>query len=108
MTSLNGLRTGFAFGVSICMIAFAGTGDVAAQTRPSYLYVCARCHGYDGIGRNSETPNIAGQSRYYMRTQLDNFLSGRRYHPDMRYYAVEFSDRELYDLVDYYSKLSPR
>jgi cytochrome c553 len=106
MTSLNH----FVLGMSICMIAFANVDYVAAQTRPerpAYLYVCARCHGYDGIGRTSDTPNIAGQNRYYMRTQMDNFLSGRRYHPEMRYQANDFSDRQLNDFIEYYSRLPP-
>lgn len=104
MTSLNR----FVFGTSICMVAFAGIDHVAAQTRPAYLYVCAGCHGYDGVGRTLDTPNLAGQNRSYMRTQLDNFLSGRRYHPEMRYQANDFSDRELNAFIEYYSRLPPQ
>jgi len=107
MISINRWRVKFVFGMSICMTAFTGIDHSAAQTRPPHLRACARCHGFNGIGRNSDTPNLAGQNRDYMRLQLDAFLSGRRRHPDMTDYAEYFSDRELNDVIEYYSRLSP-
>ena len=108
MTSLKRWRANFVFGMAICMIALAGIVQAPAQTRPPYLGVCADCHGYYGIGRRSGIPDIAGQDYYYMRTQFDNFLSGRRRHYDMEKYADRFSDRTINDILDYYSRLSPR
>ena len=108
MTSLNRWRAKFVLGLSICAIAVMAAGQAGAQTRPYILRVCADCHGYDGIGRGSDIPNLAGQSRYYMRTQFDNFLSGRRRHSDMSYYADRYSDQAIDDAIEYYSKLPAR
>ena len=108
MASLNRWHANFVFGTAACVIALTGTVQAPAQTRPQYLGVCADCHGYNGIGRYTEIPNIAGQDYYYMRKQLDNFLSGARRHYDMEKNADRFSDRILNDILDYYSRLSPR
>ena len=108
MISLNRWYTSFAFGMAICMIAFAGIVQAPAQTTRPYLGVCADCHGSNGIGRYSDVPNIAGQDFSYMRSQFDNFLSGRRRHYDMGKYADRYSDRTINDILDYYSRLPGR
>jgi cytochrome c553 len=109
MTSLDRRRANFVLGLSICMIAFMGIDQAAAQSRPQYVdYYCASCHGRDGIGRYSDVPNIAGQDYEYMRNQFDNFLTGRRRHHDMTYYADRIRGRVLEDILDYYSRLPSR
>ena len=79
----------------------------AAPTVPTAATVCAPCHGLDGIGRDVEVPNIAGQHSIYLRNQLMAFKKGQRKHPEMRYIARELTDRELDELVVYYSTLPP-
>ena len=46
--------------------------------------VCAACHGQQGEGIQAlNGPKLAGQSAWYMRTQLENYKSGARgAHPD--------------------------
>jgi len=81
-----------------------------AQPRavPTVVTVCAPCHGLDGIGRDVEVPNIAGQQSIYLRSQLMAFRKGQRQHPEMRHLARDLTDREIDELVVYYSTLAPQ
>ena len=49
----------------------------AAQSKPApaAASICAPCHGLDGVGRDVEIPNLAGQHSIYMRKQLLAFKS---------------------------------
>jgi cytochrome c553 len=87
----------------------AGIGIASAQSSspPAIVEVCAPCHGINGIGGDVEKPNLAGQKSIYIREQLLAFRSGKRRHPEMKSIARELSDREIDQLVIYYSTLSP-
>ncbi len=88
------------------------TGDA---TRGAALYAtCAACHGADGHG--SETlaaPALAGQSDWYLVTQLHNYRDGRRgTHEDdvhgatMRPLAAALvDDAAIVDVVAYINSL---
>lgn len=50
----------------------------AADSKTQYTS-CAACHGQKGEGiRTLGAPNIAGMEAWYVKTQLENFASGRR------------------------------
>jgi cytochrome c553 len=92
---------------AIGIAAFFGTQPADAQS-PRILEivsVCAPCHGKDGRSGTVEVPNLAGQKSIYLREQLVAFRSGRRKHPDMKVVARELTDREIDQLVIYYSTL---
>jgi cytochrome c553 len=84
--------------------------EAGAQTRqpPPVVAVCAPCHGVEGDEGDVEKPNLAGQKSIYLRNQLLAFRSGRRRHPDMGLIGRELTDREIDQLVVYYSTLPPR
>ena len=109
MASFLSALVTFALGISICTNPLLGPDHAAAQTRvaPRAASVCAPCHGLDGVGRNVEIPIIAGQQSIYLRKQLMAFKKGQRKHPEMKYVARKLSDRELNELVVYYSTLPP-
>jgi cytochrome c553 len=73
--------------------------------RRAVATVCAPCHLLDGIGHDIEVPNIAGQHSVYLREQLLAFKSGRRKHPEMYFVGRRLTDREIDELVVYYSTL---
>jgi cytochrome c553 len=75
---------------------------------PSIAAACAPCHGLDGTGGDVEKPNLAGQKSIYLREQLLAFRTGKRRHPDMKLIARDLSDRDIDQLVIYYSTLVPR
>ena len=101
---------------SCCRVAavlalwFLGQGKADAQaTRiPDLVASCAPCHGFEGIGKDVEIPNLAGQHDVYLSYQLRAFRSGRRKHTDMNFMARELSDAEINALATYYSGLPPR
>jgi cytochrome c553 len=103
----------FRWPVLACALVACGPPTIdraLAQPRrtPAIVSVCAPCHGADGGGGTVEQPNLAGQKSIYIRQQLLAFRSGKRSHPDMRVIARELTDREIDQLVVYYSTLPPR
>lgn len=76
-----------------------------AEELPGALAECAACHGLDGVGRDVEIPNLAGQHEHYLYTQLQAFKSGRRPHKEMRYESRQLSDEEMQALSRYYAQL---
>jgi cytochrome c553 len=74
-----------------------GLTDVIAQ--------CAACHGAEGIAKDVEIPNLAGQHDRYLITQLQNFRSGKRPHKEMRYMSRHITDDEIEAIAQYYAHL---
>ena len=74
---------------------------------PAVVKVCMPCHGVIGQGHDVETPTLAGQSGIYLYNQLMAFRSGARKHPSMKTVARNLTDREIEQIVTYYSILPP-
>ena len=91
-------------------IGFSGQGKTEMQaTEPTNLVAtCAPCHGFEGIGKDVEIPNLAGQHDVYLTYQLRAFRGGKRKHPDMSFMARDLTDAEIDALASYYSGLPPR
>lgn len=89
------------------MLALAG-GPALAEPRVSTVEDCARCHGEDGIARDTEVPHLAGQNERYLFNQMMAFRSGKRVHKEMRYMARNMSAEEIAALAAYYAALPPR
>ncbi len=103
----------FVFFVKISLILAIGllslplaTAPLHAESAPLALAECAACHGEDGIGRDVEIPNLAGQSEVYLYRQLQHFKSGKRPHKEMRYESRQLSDQDMQALAHYYSQLA--
>jgi cytochrome c553 len=88
--------------------AVLGKASAQANRTPAVIAVCAPCHGVDGTGGDVEKPNLAGQKSIYIRQQLLAFRAGERKHPDMKIIARDLTDREIDQVVTYYSTLTPR
>jgi cytochrome c553 len=104
------LAAGGAFATVMLAIVLSGHGQAQAPaTEPTKLVAsCAPCHGFEGIGKDVEIPNLAGQHDVYLSYQLRAFRSGRRKHPDMSFMARKLTDAEIDALAAYYSGLPPR
>jgi len=87
-----------------------GVVGAVAQTSdgPTIVTVCTPCHGADGAGGDVDVPNLAGQKSIYIREQLLAFRAGSRKHPEMRTVGRTLTDREIDQIVVYYSTLVPR
>jgi cytochrome c553 len=69
---------------------------------------CAQCHGTDGRGTpGSAIPSIAGMPRDHLATQLKAFKAGTRPATVMTQLAKGFSDAQLEQLADYFSRQNP-
>lgn len=86
---------------------------------------CGECHGDDGISRNPEAPNLAGQKEPYLLAQLQALKAAtlehnkvvpgqpgttegtpaRRYHRTMGQWAARMSEPEMILAAKYYSGL---
>jgi cytochrome c553 len=66
---------------------------------------CAACHGAEGIAKDVEIPNLAGQHDRYLAEQLRNFRSGKRPHKEMRYMSRHITDEEIDALAQYYANI---
>ncbi len=72
------------------------------------LESCIPCHGLDGIARDAEVPNLAGQNEAYLLNQLRAFHQGRRIHTEMLYMSRKMTDEDMQALAAYFSSLPPR
>ena len=66
---------------------------------------CTVCHGLDGLAKNPDAPNLAGDSANYIRKQLGAYRSGERKDPQMSIMAKDLSDDDIADLAAWYSSL---
>ena len=95
----------FAGCLSVVM-ALPCTAYALGKTETQDLMVqCAACHGADGIARDAETPDLAGQHDIYLYNQLKAFTSGKRVHKEMRYMGRHMTDEDMRAIAEYYSSL---
>jgi len=92
----------------VAMLAGLLPASAEPPAAPRFLLACAPCHGFDGIGHDDRTPNLAGQHRDYLHSQLAAFRAGQRKHPQMNFFSGQMTPEELHEIVDYYSALSGR
>lgn len=65
---------------------------------------CAECHGKQGQGRVKKPP-LAGQHMPYLKTQIENFFSGRRKHEDFEELLKPKSRQDIQNIWAYVSTL---
>ena len=79
------------------------SGDAAGGKELSAK--CDRCHGENGVSRDTEMPHLAGQHIRYLYKQLQDFKSKARVEVGMNKRARKLSDKEMADLAAWYSAL---
>ena len=93
---------------ALALVLSLGAAQAQTPTPAIIASVCSQCHGIDGTGGDIEKPNLAGQHSIYLRQQLLAFRSGKRRHPEMGKIGRNLTDREIDQIVVYYSTLIPR
>jgi cytochrome c553 len=94
------------FEVALVAFLLGAAQNVVAQTpRPRLVLICAPCHGFDGIGRDRTIPNLAGQGREYLQTQMLAFRNDQRRHPTMNFFSGQVNMDEVNQLLDFYAAL---
>jgi cytochrome c553 len=78
----------------------------AAADTPAVVSQCARCHGFDGNGRDGAFPKLAGLAAPYLENALNDFRTGARPSGFMRPVAATLSAQDTKAAVDYYAAQS--
>ena len=75
------------------------------------VHVCTSCHGMEGRSVSPTFPNLAGQQKEYLVTQLKSFRDKSRADPHARTYmfgmAAKLDDQTIDALAGYFSSRSP-
>lgn len=93
-----GLLAAIAFVTSPALAADANAGKTKAA-------MCAVCHGLNGIAKNPDAPNLAGDNANYIVKQLHAFQKGMRKHEQMTIIAQSLSDEDVANVAAWYSSL---
>jgi cytochrome c553 len=81
----------------------ADAGDARAGRQK--LTTCQGCHGLDGLSKNPEAPNLAGQIEPYLVKSLTEYRSGERKNESMNIVAKDLSDEDIADVAAYYASI---
>ncbi|MEO9649794.1 MAG: cytochrome c [Roseobacter sp.] len=64
---------------------------------------CSACHGKNGIARDPEVANLAGQSALYLEKSLKDFQKGTREDRRMSLIVKNLSNQDIKDLAAWYA-----
>jgi cytochrome c553 len=92
-----------AIGASLVIVSAAQADAGDANAGRQKAEVCAVCHGFDGLAKIPEAPNLAGQSEGYLIEQITAFKSGERKNEMMSVVVQDLSDTDIENLAAYYS-----
>jgi cytochrome c553 len=90
------------------ILALANPHVLAAEAPPgrAQAQACATCHGPLGVSTAPDAPNLAGQPRIYLASQLRAFRSGKRAHEVMNVIAKRLADDDIDQLADWYASIA--
>ena len=88
---------------SVLAVGNAAAGDPVAGKAKAVI--CAVCHGLNGIAKNPDAPNLAGDNANYIIKQLHAFQSGTRKHEQMTIIAKNLSETDVGNVAAWYSGL---
>jgi cytochrome c553 len=90
---------------TLLMMGLAIALPAAAQQTRYLAANCANCHGTDGRSSGG-MPSLAGIERGYFIDQMKAFKEGRRQATIMHQLSKGYSDEQVEQLADYFSKLA--
>lgn len=102
MRTINALAFAGAF-LSLLAVAPAEAADARAGRQK--ITSCQACHGLDGLSKNPEAPNLAGQIEPYLVKALTEYKSGERKNESMNIVAKDLSEQDIADIAAYYSSI---
>jgi cytochrome c553 len=93
--------------LAVCLLPVCSlstqAGDAAAGRRKATM--CQTCHGLDGISKQPEAPNLAGQVESYLIKSLTDFKDGVRANEKMSVVAPTLNEIDIADLAAYYASI---
>jgi cytochrome c553 len=93
------------FGAFLSCIVSTATDAADARAGRQKITVCQACHGLDGLSKNPEAPNLAGQIEGYLVKALTEYKSGARKNETMNIVAKDLADQDMADIAAYYSSI---
>ena len=97
------LKVLFGLSVFIFSVSSSYAADVTAGEKKAAM--CAGCHGEKGVNKNPMFPNLAGQKRAYISSQLRAFKKGTRVNSMMQHVAEQLSTEDMDNLAAFFSGL---
>ena len=106
----GGHRRGWVYAALCAALALLSTSGEAraqgsAKAGRQKAEKCAVCHGFDGLSKVAEAPNLAGQNERYFIEQLSNFQAGVRQNEMMSIVVKDLSPADIEDLAAYYAAI---
>jgi len=83
-----------------------GSAEAAdARAGRQKITACQACHGLDGLSKNPESPNLAGQIESYLLKALMDYKSGARKNESMNIVTRDLSEQDMADIAAYYASI---
>ncbi len=76
-----------------------------SSTQILYKEQCSECHGANGVSPIDRYPNVAGQKKGYLQTEMLAFKSGSRPGTIMPSIAEGLTEKEIEELSLYMAKM---
>ncbi|MXQ11795.1 c-type cytochrome [Microvirga makkahensis] len=92
-------------GAFLSCLAPSAVEAADARAGRQKITACQACHGLDGLSKNPEAPNLAGQIEGYLVKALMEYKSGTRKNESMNIVTKDLSDQDLADMAAYYSSI---
>ncbi len=83
--------------------AAPATAASVAPRAPAQLGLCAGCHGSDGIARQPDIPDLAGQHADYLFNAMRQYRDGTRRVPLMQAALGPLDSSQMRALADWYA-----
>ena len=97
------------FAVAAGLLALWSLGPAQAADpragRAKVAGVCQACHGMDGLSKNPEAPNLAGQIENYLVKSLAEYRSEVRKNESMNIVAKDLTDDDIANISAYYASI---
>jgi cytochrome c553 len=90
--------------IVLSLIDVALAADARAG-RQKVAGVCQACHGMDGLSKNPESPNLAGQLENYLAKAVTEYRDGIRKNETMNIVAKELTDEDIANIAAFYSSI---
>ncbi len=89
--------------LAVAPAVVTAAGD--AEAGKALAAPCGACHGQNGVALVPGSPNLAGQSERYLKSQLEMIKSGVRAAPLMAGQLNALSSRDLENLAAYFAAM---
>lgn len=91
--------------VIVAVIGLTTIPSLAASLEKGQILArkCSVCHGKNGMARDREVPNLAGQSAFYLEKTMKDFRGGIRKDRRMSLIIKTLSDDDIKHLAAWFS-----